>query len=62
MLLQIPPQERNPSDLDLAIKEAIQSALDAQSIFLNMTRLATAERLSHSALELRLPETTTTSS
>jgi hypothetical protein len=63
LLLEIPPQEKkNPSDLDLATKGAMQSALDSQSSFLNTSRSTTAGRLSHSALQLRRPETTTSSS
>jgi hypothetical protein len=40
----------------------MHSAVDPQPTFLNMSRSTTAGRISHSALEFRRPETTTSSS
>jgi hypothetical protein len=59
MLLPVFPHERNPSELDLATEEAIQSALNVQSTFPSMSRSTTAGHLPHSALELHHAKTTT---
>jgi hypothetical protein len=56
------PTERNPSEFVLATEEAMQSALDVQSTFLDMSRPTTADNLPHSALELRRAETTISAS
>jgi hypothetical protein len=47
------PTGRNPSALDPATEEAMQSALHVQSTFLDMSCSTTAGHLPHSALELR---------
>jgi hypothetical protein len=51
------PHRKNP-----ATKEAMQSALDIQSMFLDMSWSTTARHLPHSMLELRHVETTTSAS
>jgi hypothetical protein len=56
------PHRKNPSELDSAIKEAMQSARHVQSTFLDMSRSTTVRHLPHSALELRRAETTTSAS
>jgi hypothetical protein len=61
MLLQVPSQEKKPSELDPATKEVMQSVLNVLPVFLDMLRSATAGRHAHSALELRRAETTSAS-
>jgi hypothetical protein len=51
-MLHLSPQERNPSQLDPAIDEAMLPALDVQSTILDTSRSASAGYLPHSALEL----------
>jgi hypothetical protein len=57
MLIQVSPRGKNQSELDLATKETMQSALDVQSTFLDMSHSTTAGHL-HIALELRPAKTT----
>lgn len=51
-----------PSELDLVAWEAMQSALEVQSTFLDILRLTTAGYLPHTALELRRAEATISAS
>jgi ferredoxin len=62
LLVQVSPQEKNPSELDPATEEAMQSALHVQFTFLDMSCSTTVGHLPHSALELRRAETTTSAS
>jgi hypothetical protein len=49
-------------ELDLATKEAMESAIHIQSTFLDMSHSTTAGRLPHSVLELHSAEITTPAS
>jgi hypothetical protein len=62
VLLQLSSQEKDLSELDPATVQAMQSALDVQSTFLDMSLSTTAEHHSHCVLEIRHTETTTSSS
>jgi hypothetical protein len=59
-LLQAPPQEKNPLDLELTRQGAIYSALNVQSNFLDTSRWTTARRFPHSAPALRCADTAST--
>jgi hypothetical protein len=64
MLFQAFPQEKILPETDPVTEEAMQSALDVQSPFLNtcMSHSTTAGHLPHSLLELCCAETTTSAS
>jgi hypothetical protein len=50
-------QEKYPLEFDPVIEEAMQSALDIDSIFLDMSRSTTAGYLRHGVMELRRAKT-----
>jgi hypothetical protein len=64
MVLQVSPQERNPSELDPTTQEATHSALDTLDLqpTFDMSNSPTVTHFPHSALELRRAETTTSAS
>jgi hypothetical protein len=62
VLLHVYAQEKDPSELDPTSEDAMKSALDVQSTFLDMSRSTTAGRLPHSALQFRRVETTSSAS
>lgn len=57
--LIFPTRKKIPSELDPVTKEAMQSALNVQSTFLDMSFSTASRQLSHSVLELHHAETTT---
>jgi hypothetical protein len=58
-LPQVSPQEKHPLELDLVTEETMQSALDIQSTFLDMSRSVTARHLPHTAMDISHAEITT---
>jgi hypothetical protein len=61
-LLQVSPQEEHPLELDLVMEEAMHSALNIQSTFLDMLHSITARHHPRTAMDLSRAEIMTSSS